>query len=59
MTQTLSDAVVGPATFTHIRVGVRMHVRMPAPLDLISLYGRHMGLVVCHAPSVAPSPDPR
>ncbi len=59
MAQTLSDAVAGPATFTHVRVGVRMYVRMNGPLDLISLYGRLTGLVVSHAPSVAPSPDPR
>jgi hypothetical protein len=59
MAQTLSDAVVGPATLTHVRVGVRMQVRMNGPLDLISLYGRLTRLVICHAPSVASSLDPR
>ena len=59
MAQALSDAIVGPATLTHIRVGVRMQVRTREPLDLISLCGRLMGLAVCHAPSVTPSPDPR
>jgi len=54
MAQTLPDAVAGPATFTHVRVGVRMYVRMKGPLDLISLYGRLTGLVVAHAPQRGP-----
>jgi hypothetical protein len=58
MAQILSDAVVGPATFTHVRVGVRMHVRMKGPLDLISFSGRLTRLVVCHSASVASSSIP-
>jgi hypothetical protein len=58
MAQILSDAVVGPATFTHVRVGLRTHVRMKGPIDLISS-GRLWRLAVCHATSVASSLDPR
>jgi len=57
--QILSDAVVGPATFTHVHVGVRMHVRMKGPLDLISFSGRLTRLAICHATSVASSLDSR
>jgi hypothetical protein len=55
MAQTFSHAVVGPAALTHIRVGVRVQVRMPAPLDLVSLFGRFVMLVVTHRSSVTPS----
>jgi len=59
MAQTPSNAVVGPATFTHVRIGVRMDVRVRGPLNLVNLCGRFMRLVFCHACSVAPSHDPR
>ncbi len=59
MAQTLSDAVAGPATFTHARVRVRMDVRMKGPLDLISLYGRLRVLVASHTTQRGPpSPIP-
>lgn len=59
MAQPLSDAVIGPATFTHVGAGVRMQVRMEGRLDLIGLFRRLTRLVVCHATSVASSLDPR
>jgi hypothetical protein len=58
MAQILSDVVVGPATFTYVRVGMWMYVRMKGRLDLISS-GRLWRLVVCHATSVGFSLDLR
>jgi hypothetical protein len=51
MAQTLTDAVIGPAALTHIRVGMRMEVWMRGrPLDLVSLVGLLTILVVTHSP---------
>jgi len=58
MTQSLVDAVVGPAAVAHISVGVRVQVGMPVGgLDLVGLIGRLvvLVLVLTHA-SVAPGP---
>ena len=59
MTQSLVDAVVGPAALTHISVGVRVQVRVPVRrLDVVGLIGGFvvLVLVLTHGSSVAPGP---
>ena len=59
MAQTLSDAVVGPAPLTHIRLGVGVQMRVTGGgLDLVGLFDgiTLLVLMVTHGSSVAPGP---
>jgi hypothetical protein len=55
MTQTFSDAVVGPAALTHIHQKVWVLMGMHGRgLDLVGPFGRLMTLVVPHGSSISP-----